>query len=134
MVIFRLRRVGKEQFSLIQKQKSLYFSPAAPRIRSGGAQEFACGALRRPKYFFKSLSEAKSVSRYMPKISSKKNLLNVVIKKPILPSPKEIKENPPSRSAKLRYAIKKHDFYNFETDILDKFKYLIDIENYSKKL
>ena len=86
------------------------------------------------KYFFKSLSEAKSVSRYMPKISSKKNLLNLVIKKPILPSTKEIKENPPSRSAKLRYAIKKHDFYNFETDILDKFKYLIDIENYSKKL
>ena len=86
------------------------------------------------KYFFKSLSEAKSVSRYMPKISSKKNLLNLVIKKPILPSTKEIKENPPSRSAKLRYAIKKQNFYEFETDILDKFKYLIDIENYSKKL
>ena len=86
------------------------------------------------KYFFKSLSEAKSVSRYMPKTSSKKNLLNVFIKKPILPSPKEIKENPPSRSAKLRYAIKKQNFYDFETDILDKFKYLIDIENYSKKL
>ena len=86
------------------------------------------------KYFFKSLSEAKSVSRYMPKISSKKNLLNVFVKKPILPSHKEIKENPPSRSAKLRYAIKKQDFYDFETDILDKFKYLIDIENYSKKL
>ena len=86
------------------------------------------------KYFFKSLSEAKSVSRYMPKNISKKNLLNVFTKRPILPSPKEIKENPPSRSAKLRYAIKKHDFYEFETDILDKFKYLIDIENYSKKL
>ena len=86
------------------------------------------------KYFFKSLSEAKSVSRYMPKISSKKNLLNLVKKKPILPSTKEIKENPPSRSAKLRYAIKKQNFYEFETDILDKFKYLIDIENYSKKL
>jgi len=86
------------------------------------------------KYFFKNLSEAKSVSRYMPKISPKKNLLNVFIKKPILPSAKEIKENPPSRSAKLRYAIKKQDFYDFETDILDKFKYLIDIENYSKKL
>ena len=86
------------------------------------------------KYFLKSLSEAKSVSRYMPKISSKKNLLNLVIKKPILPSTKEIKENPPSRSAKLRYAIKKQNFYEFETDILDKFKYLIDIENYSKKL
>jgi len=86
------------------------------------------------KYFFKSLSEAESVSRYMPKINSKKNLLNVFIKKPILPTSKEIKENPQSRSAKLRYAIKKHDFYDFETDILDKFKYLIDIENYSKKL
>ena len=70
----------------------------------------------------------------MPKISSKKNLLNVFIKKPILPSHKEIKANPPSRSAKLRYAIKKQDFYDFETDILDKFKHLIDIENYSKKL
>jgi len=86
------------------------------------------------KYFFKSLSEVKSVSRYMPKTGSKKNLLNVYMKKPILASDKEIKENPPSRSAKLRYAIKKEDFYDFETDILDKFKYLIDIENYSKKL
>jgi len=86
------------------------------------------------KYFFKSLSEAKSISRYVPKITPEKKLLNVFIKKPILPSLKEIKENPPSRSAKLRYAIKKQNFYDFETDILDKFKYLIDIENYSKKL
>ena len=70
----------------------------------------------------------------MPKVDSKKNLLKVIVKKPILPSAREIKENPPSRSAKLRYAVKKQDFYDFETDILDKFKYLIDIENYSKKL
>ena len=47
---------------------------------------------------------------------------------------KEIKENPPSRSAKLRYVIKKEDFYDFETDILEKFDYLIKIENFSKKL
>jgi len=86
------------------------------------------------KYFFKTLSETKSISRYMPKVDSKKNLLKVIVKKPILPSAREIKENPPSRSAKLRYAVKKQDFYDFETDILDKFKYLIDIENYSKKL
>ena len=86
------------------------------------------------KYFFKTLSETKSISRYMPKVDSKKNLLKVIVKKPILPSAREIKENPPSRSAKLRYAVKKKDFYDFETDILDKFKYLIDIENYSKKL
>ena len=41
----------------------------------------------------------------------------MIKKKPILPSLKEIKENPPSRSAKLRYAIKKQNFYDFETDI-----------------
>ncbi len=86
------------------------------------------------KYFFKSLSEPKSVSRYMPKTISQKNLLKVVKKKPILPSLKEVKENPQSRSAKLRYAIKKSNFNDFETDILNKFKYLIDIENYSEKL
>jgi hypothetical protein len=30
--------------------------------------------------------------------------------------------------------MKKESFYEFETDILDKFNYLIEIENYSKKL
>ena len=86
------------------------------------------------KYFFKSLSENKSISRHMPKIEEKLNLFKSVIKKPIVPSDKEIRENPPSRSAKLRYVIKKEDFFDFETDILDKFKHLIDIENLSKKL
>ena len=86
------------------------------------------------KYFFKSLSENKSVSRYMPKNKEEVNLFKLIHKKPILPSEKEIKNNPPSRSAKLRYVIKKEDFYNFNTDILDKFKHLIKIENYSKKL
>ena len=86
------------------------------------------------KYFFKSLSENKSISRYMPKEDEKINLFKLINKKPIIPSANEIKENPPSRSAKLRYVIKKEEFYNFETDILDKFKHLIDIENLSKKL
>jgi 16S rRNA (cytosine1402-N4)-methyltransferase len=86
------------------------------------------------KYFFKSLSENKSVSRYMPKGDEQVNLLKLINKKPIIASEKEIKENPPSRSAKLRYVIKKEDFYDFETDILDKFNYLIEIENYSKKI
>ena len=86
------------------------------------------------KYFFKSLSENKSVSRYMPKEKDKKNFFKLINKKPINPSDKEVKENPPSRSAKLRYVIKNDDFYDFETDILDKFNYLIEIENYSKNL
>jgi len=55
-------------------------------------------------------------------------------KKPILPSTKELRENLPSRSAKLRYAIKKKNFYEFKTDILEKFEYLIKIENFGNKL
>ena len=86
------------------------------------------------KYFFKSLSENKSVSRYMPKNEEKINLFKSISKKAIVPSIQEIKENPPSRSAKLRYVIKKEDFYDFETDILDKFNHLIEIENLSNKL
>ena len=86
------------------------------------------------KHFFKSLSENKSVSRYMPKSEEKINLFKSINKKAITPSENEIKENPPSRSAKLRYVIKKEDFYNFETDILEKFDHLIKIENFSKKL
>ena len=86
------------------------------------------------KYFFKSLSENKSVSRYMPKEEEKINFFKSESKKPILPSEKEIKENPPSRSAKLRYVIKKKNFYNLETDILEKFDHLIKIENFSRRL
>ena len=41
------------------------------------------------KYFFKSLSENKSVSRYLPKSEEKVNLLKLINKKPIiLPSDK----------------------------------------------
>jgi 16S rRNA (cytosine1402-N4)-methyltransferase len=70
----------------------------------------------------------------MPKSEEKINLFKSVIKKPITPSETEVQENPPSRSAKLRYVIKKEDFYDFETDILEKFKNLIEIENLGFKL
>jgi len=80
------------------------------------------------------LSEAKSISRYMPKIKEKINLFKLIKKKPIIPTTKEIKENPPSRSGKLRFIIKKKNILNFKNDILDKFNYLIEIENYSEKL
>ena len=51
-----------------------------------------------------------------------------------MPISTELKENLPSRSAKLRYIIKKDDFYNFKTDILEKFEHLIEIENFGNKL
>ena len=86
------------------------------------------------KYFFKSLSENKSFSRYVPKLDQIEPLFRMVEKKPITPSLKELKENAPSRSAKLRYIIKKDDSYDFETDIYKKFEHLIEIENFGNKL
>ena len=86
------------------------------------------------KYFFRSLAEHKSVSRYQPKEIQEEILFKLHQKKPIVPSNRELKENPPSRSAKLRCLIKKENFYDFKTDILDKFKDLIEIENLGLEL
>ena len=86
------------------------------------------------KYFFKSLSEKKSVSRYAPKIDQPDTLFRLIEKKPKIPSSKELMENIPSRSAKLRYAIKKTNFYDFKTDIFKKFKHLTEIESLGNKL
>ena len=86
------------------------------------------------KYFLKSLSENKSISRYTPLTEQSEILFDLIKRKPITPNNEELNENPPSRSAKLRYAIKKTDFFDFETDIEDKFKNLIEIENFGEKL
>ena len=86
------------------------------------------------KYFFKDLSTNKSISRYQPKKQQKEIFFKMPIKKPILPTDNEIKINPPSRSAKLRYIIKTRDSFEIETDILDKFSYLTEIENLGIKL
>ena len=86
------------------------------------------------KYFFKSLSENKSISRYVPVTEQADNLFKLIEKKAIVPTEEELKENLPSRSAKLRYVIKKKDFYDFDTDIQDQFKNLIEIENFGDKL
>ena len=86
------------------------------------------------KYFFKSLSENKSISRYVPFTKQTDTLFKLVTKKAIIPSKEEVEENLPSRSAKLRYAIKKKDFFDFDTDIQDQFKNLIEIENFGDKL
>ena len=86
------------------------------------------------KYFFKSLSENKSISRYRPVTEQAEILFNLIQKKPIIPSEEEINKNPPSRSAKFRYVIKKKDFYDFETDIENQFRNLIEIENFGEKL
>ena len=86
------------------------------------------------KYFLKSLSENKSISRYTPLTEQTDTLFHLSKKKPITPNEEELSENPPSRSAKLRFAIKKTDFFDFENDIEDQFKNLLDIEKFGEKL
>ena len=86
------------------------------------------------KYFFKSLSENKSISRYIPELNQPETLFKRLEKKPRTPSDKELKENVSSRSAKLRYVIKKDNCYHFKTNLHEKFNYLIEIENFGDKL
>jgi len=86
------------------------------------------------KYFFKSLSENKRVSRYLPENEDQNVIFELKEKKPILPSEKEIDENPPSRSAKLRYVKKSVEIYDIKTDILDKFQNLLDVEKIGESL
>ena len=86
------------------------------------------------KYFFKSLSEKKSISRYIPEIKQPDTLFKIIEKKPKIPTERELRENTHSRSAKLRYMIKKNNFYYFDTDIHKKFEHLINIENFGNKL
>ena len=86
------------------------------------------------KYFFKSLSENKSISRHVPVTDQAETLFKLIKKKAIVPSEDEINDNLSSRSAKLRYVIKKKNFYDFDTDIHKQFKNLIEIENFGDKL
>ena len=85
------------------------------------------------KFFFKNYSEDKKVSRYLPSSKNTNKIFEAIKKKPIVPSYDEIKKNPPSRSAKLRYIKKVKEGANFDEFIL-KFKHLLDIENIGKKL
>ena len=81
------------------------------------------------KFFFKEYSENKNSSRYLPKNTLQKKYFDLKKKKPILPSSAEIKINPPSRSAKLRFAYKLEKGCDFKK-FINNFKYLTDIENF----
>ena len=66
--------------------------------------------------------------------ASLSTIFKIIEKKPKVPSSTELGKNLSSRSAKLRYAIKKKDFFDFETDVLKKFNNLIEIENIGNKI
>ena len=73
------------------------------------------------KYFFRSLSENKSISRYQPKIIQSDPLFFTKQKKPIVPGKKELSENISSRSAKLRFAIRSKNQCIFPLSLIKKF-------------
>ncbi|MFI3242114.1 MAG: 16S rRNA (cytosine(1402)-N(4))-methyltransferase RsmH [Alphaproteobacteria bacterium] len=60
-------------------------------------------------FFNENAGKKQSVSRYLPEINNKDNSKLSKVSKLILPSQEEIAENNRSRSAKLRFAIKKGD-------------------------
>ncbi len=86
------------------------------------------------KFFFNTVSTYKSVSRYLP-VNKKEDLIfNLINKKVITPTIKEIKINPPSRSAKLR-AVKRVGKNKIKTNfIYEKFKNLLETEQLTSKL
>tara|TARA_Y100001970_G_scaffold287718_1_gene413058 strand:- start:2713 stop:3726 length:1014 start_codon:yes stop_codon:yes gene_type:complete len=82
------------------------------------------------KYFFNNFSLNRSnPSRYFPEI--KKNNINLFERyknQIIKPSNVEIMKNPPSRSAKLRYAIRSKNSFVFPEKMQIKFKRYLDLE------
>ena len=80
------------------------------------------------KFFFKNYSENKNSSRYIPNTKKNKILFKIPQKKPIIPDIEEIKKNPPSRSAKLRYAIRSKNQFIYPDNLIQKFNKYLKIE------
>ena len=86
------------------------------------------------KFFFSRFSKNKSKpSRYLPEESSDLYLFEKYNKKIIRPSIEEVKINNPSRSAKLRFAIRSKDNFFFPENLFLKFKKYLDIEDIDVK-
>ena len=84
------------------------------------------------KNFFNFYSSIKSnPSRYLPTKENKSNLFKKVCKKVLLPSLIEINENPPSRSAKLRYAIRNGNSFTNTEEFKKMFLNYFELEGFS---
>ena len=85
------------------------------------------------KFFFKNFSKNKSnPSRYLPEESSDnlalfENYINKIIK----PSKEEIRNNNPSRSAKLRFAVRSKNNFFYPKIFFQKFNEYLKIEAYN---
>ena len=83
------------------------------------------------KYFFNnySINQSRS-SRYLPDDDSTDSVLFEKYQNKVLkPSEAEIFKNPPSRSAKLRFAIRGKRKFVFPNNLIEKFKKYLDLED-----
>ncbi len=82
------------------------------------------------KYFFSNFSKNRSrPSRYLPENKFSGNSLFEEYKNKIIrPSQKEIENNSRSRSAKLRFAIRDKNKFEFPENLIKKFKKYLDLE------
>lgn len=85
------------------------------------------------KYFFSNFSSNRSKpSRYFPENNNDKDndiLFDQYKNKILKPSFEEIIKNPPSRSAKLRYATRSKNNFFYPEDLITKFKKYLDLES-----
>ncbi len=83
------------------------------------------------KYFFSNFSSNRSKpSRYFPENKETNfSLFDKYKNKIYKPSDKEILKNPPSRSAKLRYAIRSKSEFIYPDELINRFKKYLDLEN-----
>ncbi len=84
------------------------------------------------KNFFNYHSNIKSnPSRYLPAKENKSNLFKTVCKKVLSPTSNEINENPRSRSAKLRYAVRNNNSFTNPEEFQKMFLNYFELESAS---
>ena len=82
------------------------------------------------KFYFNNYSENKSKpSRYLPEEVDNENIFFESYRnKPMSPSKVEIEKNPPSRSAKLRFALRNKNIFKEPNELKNKFKKYLQLE------
>jgi len=121
--------VNKETTELIKG-----ISKAAKIIKPGGkiiVISFHSIEDKIVKYFFNNFSLNKSKpSRYLPEENLEESTLFEKYNNDLIrPSDEEIKQNPPSRSAKLRFATRNNSNFKEPDELERKFKKYIDLES-----
>ena len=80
------------------------------------------------KYFYHFSTNKSRPSRYLPEKNEEKALFDEYKNKVLLPSKKEVNQNYRSRSAKLRFAIRSKNKFEYPEELIKRFKKYLDLE------